>query len=198
MTTTSRWARRLLTAALLLAVSSPASAADAVPCLGPGVGRVLADLAQARAFDGVVPPGYRLERLDVQPDHIELGYDDDVGPAATVLLGVIPDGADARGPHFSHRIVEARGHASDAARAAMLGAAMIVDRAVPASEAKRCGGPSTSNAGAMPARAPAVYGVGVGLAEAAMLIAALVLGLRGPRRGRRGPVSPLDSTRPRA
>jgi hypothetical protein len=167
---------------------------DSAPCLGPGVGRVLASLAEAHAFDGLAPPGYRLERLDVKSDHLELGYDDADGPAATVLLETGPDRSSGsagstgvRGPHFAHRIVEEHGHAPEAARSAMLRAAMLVDSAMPADEVRRCGGPSISRDGAssMPPRAPAAFGIGAGVAEVLILVAALALGLKGPRRGHR-------------
>ncbi len=92
----------------------------------------------------------------MKSDHIELGYDDAAGPAVTVVLDVeSPVGADARGPHFSHHVVETHGHASADDRAAMLRAAMLLDPAVPASEVRRARGRGgDGRAGARCRRAP--------------------------------------------
>jgi len=163
-------------AILLLAVTgATGAAADEEPsqCLGPAIGHTVEGLVQAHAFQGVVPTGFRLERLDVKRDHVEMGYDDDTGPAVTVLL-TLP-GAEpgppvvARGPNFEHRIVDERGRASGPARETMLRAAMIVDRAIPA-DALRCAGTRDGET-----RAPAAFELGVGAAEAAIVAAALAL-----------------------
>jgi hypothetical protein len=172
---------RAAVAALLLLVASSAAAGEHEACLGPGIGRALQGLVAARAFEGVVPDGYRLTRLDVKLDYLEVAFDDDLGPAATVLL--VPTGAapsqrfQARGPHFGHRLIEARGPTPGPAVDAMLRAAQIVDQAVPSEELRGCKGPPGFEDGPPP-RAPAVFGLGVGAAEIAIVLAALVIGVR--------------------
>jgi hypothetical protein len=156
-----------------------ASADGPAACLGPGIGRVLEGLVSAHAFESVAPPGYRLERLDVQKDHIELGYDDDGGPSVTVLLvvaGTSPSGQriDARGPNFEHRVVEARGPVPAPARDAMLRAAMLVDRAISAEELARCEG--------VHPRASTALSLGIGAAQIAIIVATLVLGVAWRKR----------------
>lgn len=188
--------RALAIALALTAASRTASAGPApVACLGAGVGKVLERLVQAHALEGVAPGGYRLEHLDVKRDHIELGYDDDAGPAVTVVLTVAgPEGVDAaqHGPHFDHRLVEGHGQASAAARAAMLRAAMVVDVAMPAAELGSCGPPE----GTREVRAPAVVGIGIGAVQVAIVLLALGLGVAGPRRGRGRPSPAPRGTRP--
>jgi hypothetical protein len=157
-------------------------------CLGPGVGRVLEGLVKDHAFDGLAPGGYRLERLDVKPEHVELGYDDAAGPAVTVVLAEpgAADGQapDARGPHFEHRVTAVRAPPEDA-RAVMLRAAMLVDTAIPAAELRGCRAKRSTYRGPMEeVRAPAPVGIGLGALQVALVIAALALGLAGPRRGR--------------
>ncbi len=57
MISPSRWARRALAAALVVtATGGLAVAGDSAPCLGPGVGKVLASLASRHAFDGMAAP----------------------------------------------------------------------------------------------------------------------------------------------
>jgi hypothetical protein len=158
---------------LLLSASGAALADGRQTCLGPGIGRVLQGMVEAHAFTGVVPSGYRLERLDVKMDHLEMGYDDDAGPAVTVLLTVAGAGsaatpADAHGPHFEHRLVDARGHASGPTRDAMLRAALLVDQAIPAEDLATCGPP--------PSRLASKHFVALG-AVAVMILAALGFGI---------------------
>jgi hypothetical protein len=165
---------RALALALLVLAAPRVASADPPPCLGPAIGAVLQQLVQAHAFADVVAPGYRLEHLDVKQDRLELGYDDDQGPAVSVVLTVLGSDRDAptpdaRGPHFEHRIVEARGRASGPARAAMLRAAKIVDDAIPSEEMRRCEGAVET--------APANRGLAVGGAEAAVILAALAIGI---------------------
>ncbi len=162
-----------LVAILLFAGSGSASGPGAPTCLGPEVGRALEGLVKAQAFQGVVPSGFKLERLDVKPDHVEMGYDDATGPAVTVLL-TLP-GAEsgppvaAHGPHFEHRIVDERSRASGPDRDAMLRAAMVVDRAIPA-EAMECKGGASE---AARKRAPTSFELGIGAAEAGAVLVAV-------------------------
>jgi hypothetical protein len=189
-------ARALAAALLLVAAPGVAMAGEGAICLGPDVGQVLEGLVRAHAFAEPVPGGYRLERLDVKPDHVELGYDDDDGPAVTVVLVAKgAEGADGQGLRFDYRLLDARaGDAGDAAagapalpapaRAAMLRAAAIVDRAIPAEAVQRCDGPG-GGPHPLERRAPAAFGLGAGLLEGLIVLAALALGLAWPRRAKR-------------
>ncbi len=173
--------RASIVALALLSASRAATAGEGAPCLGPGVGRALGALAEAHAFAALVPAGYRLERLDVASDHIEMGYDDDAGPAVTVTLrrpgpGPVPD---AQGPHFAHSVADARGHLDPPARAAMLRAAMLADRAVP-DEELLCRGNSRRTPTEV--RAPGAFGLGMGAVQVAVVVAAVALGVRRRRR----------------
>ena len=153
--------RAQLAAAVLLFAASGAAFRDEVRlCLGPRISHTLEGLVKDHAFQGMLPHGFRLERLDVKPDHVEMGYDDDAGPAVTVVLalpGAEPrPPAAARGPHFEHRIVDERGRASGPARETMLRAAMLVDHAIPAT-ALQCEGAREGGT-----RAPTRFGLGTG------------------------------------
>jgi MYXO-CTERM domain-containing protein len=137
-------------------------------------------MVEAHAFAGVVPSGYKLERLDVNKDHLEIGYEDDAGPAATVMLtppgsGSAATPADARGPHFEHRLVELRGRPSGPARAAMLSAALLVDKAIPADELAACGA-STDPRASKPNKHIVTMGA------AALMVLAAIAFLIGRRR----------------
>ncbi len=172
-------AARAIAAALSLLVAEGVASAAPLRCLGPAIGHALEGIVQAHGFAGVAPTGYRLERVDVKQDRVELGYDDDVGPAATVVLTMPgPDRSapppDARGPHFEHRIVEERGHVTGPARDLMLRAAMIADKAIPPEALGRCEG--------APDTATTAFGLVVGAAEVTIVLTALALGVGLRRR----------------
>jgi len=169
---------------LLFAGAGSASADDAPQCLGPEVGHALEGLVKAQAFQGMVPSGFKLERLDVKSDHVEMGYDDATGPAVTVLL-TLPGAASgppvvAHGPHFEHRILDERNRASGPDRETMLRAAMVVDRAIPA-DAMECQGGAND---VTKKRAPTRFELGVGAAEAAVVLAVVAFVVARRRRSR--------------
>ena len=178
---------------LVLAISGAASA-DPDSCVSPGVGRILQGMVEAHAFAGVVPSGYKLERLDVNKDHLEMGYDDDAGPAVTVMLtkptkGNAATPADAHGPHFEHRIVDVRGHAPGPARDAMLRAAMLVDKALSAEDLAAC-------ADDTPVLKPSKRLVGIGAEAIAVLAAIAVLVAVAAWLGRRRGKAPGGEAQP--
>lgn len=182
MSRASAW----IAALLLVAASGCAGAGERRVCLGAGVGEILEKLAKDPAFEAAVPSGYRLARLDVERDHVELAYDDEAGPAVTVILRIAaagPEGAqDGNGSRFDHHLEDLRGGLVEGSRLAMLGAAMAVDRAIPERELQSCGG---GRPGPPETRAPGVFGLSMGLLQVAIILAALAVVLTGRRRSSR-------------
>jgi hypothetical protein len=191
--------------ALLWCVASPdgvrsARAESAGRCLTPAAEVALRDAIAQPAFRRALENGLGLERLLVQGDHIELEVRDRADRSYGVTL-VLPESKrgepDATGGRFLFYLTPAAAPVPPEARAALLAAASIVDRAIPDAALVRCGGaPSTGPGpsstappqnGGQPSPEPR-YRLALALVSAAVqimvLAAAVLFGLRTirPRR----------------
>jgi hypothetical protein len=120
------------------ALASSRAGAAGNPCLSGQVGEILSAKLAAHEFDGALPPGWRLEEVEVARDHIDLGVLDDQRQRRGVALRPgIGGSADGHGRSFAF-VIDAGGVPLDeAGRRGLLELATRVDAAVPAAEASR-------------------------------------------------------------
>jgi hypothetical protein len=119
---------------MLVLLAWPSGAFAEESCLRPAVGDAISRQLEAHAFEGVLPPGWALMRLDVFPDRIEIGVRDDGGRRVVVTLRVrrAPERtADGSGRSFNYFIDPGAVHLDAASRNALVRLATLVDAAVP-------------------------------------------------------------------
>jgi hypothetical protein len=129
----------MLAACALCAALAWSSAACATEgCMSPAVGEAISRQLAAHAFDGVLPPGWELREVAVQPDRIALVLVDDRAHEVKVQMRLLRDAQglpDGKGRFFAFYVEPGATRLDARSRDAIVTLATRIDGVVPEDEA---------------------------------------------------------------
>lgn len=162
----------------------------------PAVGEAISPLAASDTLDHAMPPGWKLDGINIWPERIEIHTSTQAGANVLVQLDGAEEGAEGAGRFLQFHVIAGAAAVSDSDRKALLGMAALVDGVVPAQALlEGCKASAPSHPVAQKGAVPRWLTVLAGLGEALVLFVALAFAVWRehtrtiPRSRRFGPVA---------
>jgi len=177
-------------ARLLRRLLEPLNQRLTVPCLTADVSRVFDELTAKDAFRDLLGTQFTLAGGGVYPDHIDLQIRD-AGQHSSRIRLAVPESArgtpDGKGRHFLFYLETAPVAPTAQAASVLLAVATLLDTSLPDTVVARCGGgdPAVSEH-----RYPLALALVSAVAEATIVLLAILFGVRAIRAPLRSPSGP--------